>query len=295
MNIKFSIVIPIFNSEKFISKCIESVIQQNYKNWEIIIVDNNSTDKSVKIIKSFRNKKIKIYKIRNNGIIAKSRNLGILKSKGNWIAFLDSDDYWHTNKLNYCAKSIEVENIDFIYHDLDVEGEGKKFIQNMISTKLKKPIIKNLLIQGNIIGNSSVVVRKNLLTKVGLIDTSKKMITSEDYNMHLKIAEISNNFKYINKKLGTYRIHTGNISKKNFDWSISAKYSAHKFYHYLNEKELRLLKNNLIYLKAKYYFDNKKIKKANNFLKKSLISGRIGIKFKSLFFIIVIFFRKISN
>lgn len=295
MIIKFSIIIPIFNSEKYISKCINSIIQQNYKNWEIIIIDNNSTDRSIKIVKSFKNKKIRIFKINNKGIIAKSRNLGIKKSKGNWIAFLDSDDYWNKNKLNICEKIIKNETIDFIYHDLKVESENKILIPNMKSAKLKRPVIKYLLLSGNIIGNSSVVVRRSLLIKVGLIDTSKKMITSEDYNMHLKIAEISNNFKYINKCLGTYRIHPDNISKKNFDWSISAKYSANKFYHYLNEKELRLLKNNLIYLKAKYYFNNKKNKLAYSYLKKSLVNGRVEIKFKSFFFIIIIFFKKIIN
>ena len=216
MQINFSIIIPSFNSAQFISKCIDSVIKQTYKNWEIIVIDNNSKDETVKIINSFKSDKIKIYKINNEGIIAKSRNLGIMNSTGNWIAFLDSDDSWEKNKLDICLKYIEKKNIDFIYHDLNINYQNKKkfFSETMKGYYLKKPIIKDLLKKGNSTPTSSIVVKKELIIKVGLLDESKNIAMSEDYNLTLKIASITDRFKYINKKLGTYLIHKEIVQKK---------------------------------------------------------------------------------
>jgi len=89
----FSIVIPTYNQGNLLSKCLESVLFQSFRDFEIIVIDNNSTDTTNKIIKKFK-KKIIYKKIRNKGVIAKSRNLGIRIAKGKWIAFLDSDDIW---------------------------------------------------------------------------------------------------------------------------------------------------------------------------------------------------------
>lgn len=293
MQINFSIIIPSFNSAQFISKCIDSVIKQTYKNWEIIVIDNNSKDETVKIINSFKSDKIKIYKINNEGIIAKSRNLGIMNSTGNWIAFLDSDDSWEKNKLDICLKYIEKKNIDFIYHDLNINYQNKKkfFSETMKGYYLKKPIIKDLLKKGNSTPTSSIVVKKELIIKVGLLDESKNIAMSEDYNLTLKIASITDRFKYINKKLGTYLIHKENSSKKNYDASNNAKHSIKKFLKYLNNKEIKWIKINLFYLKAKYYYNNKKFNIANKFLKICLINGNIKVKFKSLIFIFIIFFK----
>ena len=110
-----SIVIPTYNHSKFISKALESVINQTYKNWEAIIIDNNSTDNTDKVINQYNDPRIKYLKIDNNGVIAKSRNLGINEAKAEWIAFLDSDDWWTKDKLEVCLSKID-KNIDFIYH-----------------------------------------------------------------------------------------------------------------------------------------------------------------------------------
>ena len=94
-----SIVIPTYNHAKFISKALKSVIDQTYKNWEAIIIDNESIDETYKLINNFNDQRIKYFKIANDGVIAKSRNLGINEAKGEWIAFLDSDDWWTKDKL----------------------------------------------------------------------------------------------------------------------------------------------------------------------------------------------------
>ena len=82
-----SVVIPTYNRAHTLSRAIESVISQTYTNWEMIIVDNHSTDGTNDLIKSYQNKKIRLFKIQNDGIIAKSRNMGIENARGNYIAF----------------------------------------------------------------------------------------------------------------------------------------------------------------------------------------------------------------
>ena len=100
----FSVIIPTYNMAGFLFYSIKSVLRQNYKNFEIIVIDNCSQDNTKKVVKNFRNKKIRIFQIKNNGVIGKSRNLGIKKARGNWVAFLDADDQWFKNRLTVLKK-----------------------------------------------------------------------------------------------------------------------------------------------------------------------------------------------
>ena len=108
-----SIIIPTYNSEKYIKKCIDSVLEQTYQNYEIIIIDNHSTDATINIIKSYKTNKIKTFSINNNGQISLSRNLGIKNSNSDWIAFLDSDDAWYKDKLTLIMNNF-TNKYDFI-------------------------------------------------------------------------------------------------------------------------------------------------------------------------------------
>ena len=97
---KIAIILPNYNSSKFINETIRSIKNQSYKNWELIIVDDASDEKTKKVLKNFKNeKKIKIYYLKKNKGAAYCRNLGIRKSKSDYLAFIDSDDYWKKNKL----------------------------------------------------------------------------------------------------------------------------------------------------------------------------------------------------
>ena len=89
------------------------------------MIDNQSTDETSQVINKFKDIRIQYYKISNYGIIAKSRNLGINVAKGEWIAFLDSDDWWTKDKLEICLKNLD-ENTDLIYHDLEIIYDKSK-------------------------------------------------------------------------------------------------------------------------------------------------------------------------
>ena len=103
----FSVILPNYNHGKYLKQAIDSVLNQSYNSWELLIIDNHSTDNSDKIISSYNDPRIKSFKINNDGVIAKSRNYGIKNSKADWIAFLDSDDIWYENKLSTLIEFID--------------------------------------------------------------------------------------------------------------------------------------------------------------------------------------------
>lgn len=116
MNELVSIVIPVYNKEKHIKKCIDSVINQTYKNIELLIIDDGSTDNSGKIISEYNDERIKHFKNNNQGI-GKTRNFGIKKSNGKYIMFLDSDDYLDTNIVKFMLNKILKDKLDMVVCD----------------------------------------------------------------------------------------------------------------------------------------------------------------------------------
>ena len=115
MHFFVSVIIPTYNHAKFLAKAIKSVLDQTYTNFEIIVIDNHSTDNTNEVVNSFNDARLKLLKVHNNGVIAISRNKGILEAKGDWIAFLDSDDFWYPSKLetamNFALQNDEYEVI----------------------------------------------------------------------------------------------------------------------------------------------------------------------------------------
>ena len=111
-----TIIIPNFNTDKYLAETIESVIIQDYTNWELLIVDDHSTDNSISIIKSYTEKYPKIHFLQtkvNSGGPATPRNVGIDAAKGEYIAFLDSDDTWFPNRLSFHIEFMLRENSNF--------------------------------------------------------------------------------------------------------------------------------------------------------------------------------------
>jgi len=280
-----SIVIPTYNHADYLSKALQSILDQTYKNWEAIVIDNHSTDFTNKVISKYVDPRIKYLKIHNSGVIAKSRNKGILLAKGEWIAFLDSDDWWTSDKLKNC---IDYSNnqIDFIYHDLEIVSNKQRFFRRKITKthQLKKPILVDLLVSGNVISNSSVFVRKKVFEKIGFIDESKALVCSEDYNTWLKISNLTDQFLYLPKKLGYYLIHDQSISQKNM--SSSYQIATNKFLSVLNSEQKIKLEANIKYLSGRFNYLNLNYKKAQKDLLFVIRYSSLKLKVKSLIMII---------
>lgn len=287
-----SVVIPTFNSEKYIYKCISTVLNQTYKYFEIIIVDNSSSDDTLNIINSFNSDKIRIFNIVNNGNISKSRNVGIKNSNGLWIAFLDSDDYWEKNKLEFLIKKFD--KYDLIFHDMWIL-KNKKIVKNFnfLSSQLKKKnisITEYLSKNGNPIINSSVIVKKNILSKVGFISEDEPSFTN-DYHTWLKISLVTNKFYFESKKLGTYLVHDLSYSH-NIKNSYYYLKCVVQFKKYLSKKVKKKVLGYYNYEKGKDLLKKSEYKKSIKCFYKSFLFSDLEIKIKSFFKIILYSLKK---
>ena len=213
-SILLSVVIPTYNHGDFLYHAIQSVLDQEYENIEILVVDNFSHDNTKEIVFNFNDDRIKFLQIHNNGIIARSRNVGIKEAKGNWIAFLDSDDVWYPTKINSILKFLESGQYDVVSTD-----EVMTYIDNRNKKILRygpyvNNFYKNLLTYGNRLSTSATVVSKYFLNKNKLFfNESESCISVEDYDLWMMLAYHNARFKFIKKIEGEYLIHGANISQ----------------------------------------------------------------------------------
>lgn len=207
-----SIIIPAHNVERYIKNCLISVFDQTYKNIEVILVDDFSTDKTVKIAKSFQknHSNLKIISLKNYGLKKKSgisiaRNLGIKFAKGKFIALLDADDLWSKEKLDLQVKLIKNKilcftNVKYLYEDSrDIFQKNIRSLINFIS---KFFFIKHLSFINNI-SPSSVLIKKEVFKQLKFgVDYESQGI--EDIDMWLRIdRKYPNSFVYLNKQVTT--------------------------------------------------------------------------------------------
>lgn len=206
-----SVIIPVYNSEKYIADAIESVLCQTYKNFEILVVDDGSTDDTEKIVLYFKklyNEKIR-YFYQKNGGPAKARNLGIKNASGEHIAFLDSDDIWLPEKLAVQVAYYE-ENpyYGMVYSNLALIKNGNIF---QATSQLKeKGWILYKLVKDKFIYTSTIIIKKNVLRAVGDYHEDYYMATGEDTDLYLRIAN-KYQIGYLDKVLVHKRIHDSNL------------------------------------------------------------------------------------
>jgi glycosyltransferase involved in cell wall biosynthesis len=289
-----SIVIPSYNHGHLIFRALKSVIDQTHSNWEIIIIDNNSEDNTDEVLNDFKDSRIRIFKISNNGNIAVSRNMGIKNAKGEWVAFLDSDDWWYPNKLEECLKLIDKKTA-LIYHKLKIIREKKSILEPHVlrSRKLRKPIFVELMSNGNVIPNSSVMVRRSLLLEINCINEDPSMIGCEDYNAWLRIAQLSDEFIYIPKILGCYLLHTNGLSRK--DMALPTRQATTGFKHLLNSVQLKKYESSIRYMKAGISYKAGNYVDAMENLKYCLSNASSRIRKRSAIMIIIIQLINVKN
>jgi len=208
-----SVIIPTYNHAHCLGRALESVLAQSYGNWEAIVIDNHSSDNTDEVLSCFADPRIRVLKIHNHGVIAASRNAGIKAAKGEWIAFLDSDDWWDGGKLSV-SMHLAAKGYDVLYHDLRiVSKEGQRFFfRRAKSRKLGTNAYRNLIAEGNALPNSSVVVRKILVDRVGGLSEDHDKIAWEDFDLWLRLAAANAAFYKIHGAYGYYWLGGGNVS-----------------------------------------------------------------------------------
>lgn len=217
-NEKISIIIPVYNLENYIERCLQSVINQTYKNLEIIIVDDGSTDNSSNIINKYtaKDKRISYYKQVNKGP-GSARNLGIEKCSGSWIAFVDGDDYLDKNYLKYMISETKKNNCDLVLCNFKTDVSNN--YRNMQKAQMysKKADIANFLLIDTWKNKMCTFTAFGKLYKSKLIKEKNIRFPDKFYNAEDLIFSIDywytvKSFIYINKPLYTHIIHKNSLS-----------------------------------------------------------------------------------
>jgi len=210
---KVSIIIPTYNRANLLSRAIKSVLNQTFHNFELIIINDGSTDNTEKVIKQFQknDRRIKYIKLNeNSGIPAHPKNVGIKNSRGAYIAFLDDDDEWLSGKLDkqlkifYGSKKYKLGFVGCNTLVIDKNKVQEHRIQRF------KNIFQKLLERNFIFSCSEVIVKNSIINNIGLFDESIKM--ADDQDMWIRIAQ-KYDFDFVPEPLFKYYRHESNITK----------------------------------------------------------------------------------
>jgi len=201
-----SVIVPVYNGEKYIVETIKSILNQSYENIEIIICDNNSTDNTLTLLKKFKKEKnIQIVNCKKKGV-SHARNMAIEKAKGDYIAFLDSDDLWYKNKIKKQIEFMENNNVDLCYCKYDyIDNNSKQLSRKPRKIQLKATY--QSLLKDNYIGTLTVVINKEKVK-----DIAFKEIHHEDLVLWLNLIKQRYNFMGIKEVLASYRVSDNSLS-----------------------------------------------------------------------------------
>lgn len=271
----FSIVIPVFNKEKYVGRAISSVLNQTFSEFELIIIDDGSTDNSMCIIEQFKDSRIKIISKENEGV-STARNVGIKNAKYEYIAFLDADDVWNPNFLKIVYKLIQdFPEAGAYYTNYKIVKKEKKQNDQFKINKDYKCILINdyflFAIKDKPMWTSCVVVKKHVLNDIG--GFPQNITRGEDIYLWTKIA-LKYKIAYTNY-IGAYYYKNvpNSLTKKKFSLEKNFTNYAEDFYHKnknlavdpttFKEYMIRIIVN-----KAKYYIEMSKKREARVLLSK---------------------------
>lgn len=239
-DIVVSVIMPIFNAEKYLCDSIDSVIKQTYPFWELIIIDDFSTDSSVDIVASYMKNepRIRLICLKENAGVANARNQGIKKSCGRYIAFLDGDDIWLPEKLEHQVRFMKERNIGFSFTDYRIFKKDVNIAEKLVVAKEK--VDYSYLLKGNVIGCLTVMLDRQKIKNLYM-----PLERHEDYITWLKILK---RYKYaygLNEDLARYRKNLNSLTSNKFKslqwtWNVYRKSenlslmkSSYYFCHYI--------------------------------------------------------------
>ncbi len=208
---KISVVIPVYNGEKTIQKTIESVLNQTFKDWELIIIDDGSQDSTVRIIREIEDSRIRLFSYDNAGL-ASSRNRGIAHAQGEFISFLDADDLWTSDKLEMQFQALEKHpEAAVAYSWTDYIDQSSQFLHSGRHITINGNIYQHLLVNNFLENGSNPLIRKQALNQVGGFDSSINSVA--DWDMWLRLAA---RYQFVAVPLPQilYRVSTDSMSSQ---------------------------------------------------------------------------------
>ena len=244
---KVSIIVPMYNAEKFIGKTIESVLAQTYQNWEMLIMNDVSTDNSLAIVSVYAKKdeRIKIVNTEKNVGVVKGRNFLIDLASGKYIAFLDADDYWHNEKLEKQIKFMKEKNASISCTEYTRVKENEEKINDVI---IKEEISYNDMLKNNYLGCLTVMYDAEKIGKRYF----KELEKNEDYVLWLEIVKDVNTIYGLKENLAYYRVldnsrSSNKVKTTKVRWEIYRKIEKlsllKSIYYFLHYAIRAVLKN----------------------------------------------------
>jgi len=297
-----SVIIPTYNHAQFISEAIESVLCQSYNNLELIVVDNYSEDNTKQVVKSFQDNRVNYYPFHNKGIIAASRNYGISKSKGDIIAFLDSDDVWTKDKIEKQVKHLLLDSVICVASNFTPIGDvvlWRNHLKFRVG-ELYQDFSYNEIVLNNPIVNSSVIMLKDSFVKLNGLDENPDFVAIEDWDLWLRSSKMGK-VRVLSDQLVKYRIHENNIrDKRDVHLRSSKILKKHQSLGYLDDKLMRSANGNRFLLLGKAYLDVNDWQGIKSYAKALKYSKGFHNKFRAVAGIILFLFpenirRKIVN
>ncbi len=208
-----SIITPAYNAAAFIGDTIRSVLNQSYSHWEMLIIDDGSTDSTVAVVMEFGDTRLRLTQIPHSGIPAVPRNIGLRQAQGEFVAFLDADDTWSPGKLQMVVDAFTSHpGVGIVCHNLHIVREAA-VIDTLSHGPAEPEMFKKLLFEGNRLGTSATTARKEVLDRVGSFDERRDFACVEDYDLWLRVALAGVEFYFLPEVLGRYRLHDINASK----------------------------------------------------------------------------------
>ena len=244
---RVSIIMNCFNGEKFLNQSLDSIIQQTYKNWELIFWDVSTSDKSKKILEEYKEKRFKYFNIGVKKNLYNSRNEAIEVSNGELIAFLDCDDWWHKEKLEKQIKLFEDESVAMVYSGYFEYHQHKNKFKKISTSKIFSGYIQSKIIHDYHIGILTTLIRKKVFNEIRGYNNFFHICGDFEFNIRM-----SENNKIIGLKefLAYYRIHKENISR-DIDKEIIELEYCYEIFKKKGLKNLKKFENFLNYRKFK--------------------------------------------
>lgn len=207
-----SIIMPVYNRAYIVGDAIKSVINQTYKNWELIVVDDGSKDNTKEVVSSFSDERIRFFSLGSNKGANYARNFGLKNSQGEYVAFLDSDNIWKKTFLKSRLGHIEKYNVDLLFGRINQEDSGNIWPENDAKEMKDKEDIIRIMSFGNLIDTNTVLMKKKCLQYVKGFDNDLRRFQDWDFFFALLCQDVS--VKFVNNVLVTTRVQEDSISKK---------------------------------------------------------------------------------
>jgi len=295
---KVSVIIPTYNCVKYVAKAINSVLEQTYKDYEIVIVDDGSSDDTKKVIEPYLIQNNVRYIYQENRGLAAARNTAIRNSKGKYIALLDADDYWSPIKLEKQVSVFEMKpEVEFIHSNMYLfdehkESRAQKYSMNIDYNKLTpKALFKKILFWEADVFVTTAIIKKTVFDKIGYFDENLSYLGCEDREFWLRLVQKCKTF-FLNDYLAYYMVRSNSMTKDKNKMQRAREYVIEKTVKdteiFKNKKRIKQVIYSNLYFR--YGLDYFRARRRNEALRNLLISLKYNIfNLKSYVYIFLLF------